>query len=84
MREHPEKGLKGSSNAAHQSDGDDVQLSRRMFIKASWLIPPAVLASFTVSRPVFAATCTPNLCDPGDQCIPDLCGPQICTQAPTP
>ena len=61
----------------------DDMVARRMFIKASGLAVPLILASFAVSRPAFAATCGPNLCNPGDACNPASCGPDICSPGST-
>ena len=68
-REKPE----GASKETGSPDaGNDVDIARRMFTRAAWLIPPIVIASFTVTRPAYGQTCTPNLCEPG------VCGPCVC------
>ena len=61
------------------SDADS-RLARRMFMKKSWLVGPAILAAFTVNKTAHAQTCIPISCQPGGGCEPDaICAPTFCS-----
>ncbi|MCP4196587.1 MAG: hypothetical protein GY762_05495 [Proteobacteria bacterium] len=66
-----------NGEATIKSDNVDTVVARRMFMKKTWLVGPLILAAFTVSKPVQAATCIPVLCAPGGGCRPNLCRPTI-------
>lgn len=62
---------------------DDVEISRRKFLKWASYVPPAIAGLMVTSTPAYAATCNPNTCNPdcnpNAECNPDKnCGPDGC------
>ena len=81
--EKPDITTRGGEEKVSTPALKDVTMARRMFGRAALLIPPAVVASLTVSKPVAAQTCGPFACQP--ECNPCFCGPgdpKICGPCP--
>jgi len=51
---------------------EDKRIARRMLLKLGIWVTPAIIATFTLNRPTFAATCTPQT-----RCTPSPCTPSV-------
>jgi hypothetical protein len=54
-------------------------MARRKLLLLARYVPPAVLATLFVDlKSAAAASCAPNLCNPGSACNPNVCSPMKC------
>lgn len=72
-----------SENDTGEPQDEDVEISRRKFLKWASYVPPAIAGLMVSSTPAAAATCNPNACNPNcnpnADCNPDkTCGPDGC------
>ncbi|MCI0341146.1 MAG: hypothetical protein L0216_08315 [Planctomycetales bacterium] len=59
-----------ASGAPREDGRDDLRLARRKLLGLGLYAVPAILGTFTVTRPAEAATCSP--------CTPSSCPPRPC------